>query len=96
ALRHYVELARKLGLPADFRMRVGTEAVSEAEELAGEIAREFPRSIFFMGKLIFQHEGFFHRVLHNNTADQLQRRLQFAGLNAMLLPIRAMDLPRAA
>jgi hypothetical protein len=35
-------------------------------------------------------------VLHNNTADQLQQRLQFAGLNAMLLPIRAMDLPRAA
>jgi hypothetical protein len=95
ALEHYVDLARKLGLAADFRMRVGTEAVAEAEHLAAEIHREFPRSIFFMGKLIFQKEGFFYRVLHNNTADQLQRRLQFAGLNAMLLPVRAMDLPRA-
>jgi hypothetical protein len=91
-----VELARKLGLPADYRMRVGTEAVTEAEHVAAEIAKEFPRSIFFMGKLIFQNAGFFYRVLHNNTADQLQQRLQFAGLNAMLLPIRAMDLPRAA
>jgi amino acid transporter len=96
SLAHYVELARKLGLPADSRMSVGTEAVAGAEQLAAEIAKEFPRSIFFMGKLIFEREGFFFRVLHNNTADQLQRRLQFAGLNAMLLPVRALDLPRVA
>jgi hypothetical protein len=96
SLRHYVQLARGLGLAAGFRMSVGTEAVAGAEELAREIARELPRSIFFMGKLIFAREGFFFRVLHNNTADQLQRRLQFAGLNAMLLPVRALDLPRAA
>jgi hypothetical protein len=95
SLAHYVELARGLGLPADARMSVGTEAVAGAEQLAAEIAKEFPRSIFFMGKLIFEREGFFFRVLHNNTADQLQRRLQFAGLNAMLLPVRALDLPRA-
>jgi hypothetical protein len=49
-----------------------------------------------MGKLIFAREGWFYRVLHNNTADQLQRRLQFAGINAMLLPVRVLDLPRAA
>jgi len=96
SLDHYVELARKLGLAADARMSVGTEAVAEAEWLAAEIAKEFPRSIFFMGKLIFEREGWFFRLLHNNTADQLQRRLQFAGLNAMLLPVRALDLPRAA
>lgn len=95
-LREYVELARKLGLPADSRFAVGTEAVTVAEELSAQVAKEFPRSIFFLGKLIFQTEGFFYRMLHNNTADQLQRRLQFGGMNAMLLPIRAMDLPRAA
>jgi amino acid transporter len=94
-LRDYVELARGMGVAADCRFAVGTEAVTAAEQLCAEIAKEFPRSIFFMGKLIFQTEGFFYRILHNNTADQLQRRLQFAGLNAMLLPIRAMDLPRA-
>jgi len=96
ALTHYVELARKLGLAADYRMDVGTEAVAGAERLSAQIAKEFPRSIFFMGKLIFAREGWFFRVLHNNTADQLQRRLQFAGINAMLLPVRALDLPRAA
>jgi amino acid transporter len=96
ALREYVELARGLGLPADYRMSVGTEAVAEGERLAAEIAKEFPRSLFFLGKLIFPNEGFFYRMLHNNTADQLQRRMQFAGLNAMLLPIRALDVGQAS
>jgi amino acid transporter len=95
-LQSYVALARKLGLASEYRMRVGTEAVAEGEHLATEIAAEFPRAIFFMGKLIFQEEGFFYRLLHNNTADQLQRRMQFSGLSAMLLPIRAMDRGRAA
>jgi hypothetical protein len=30
-------------------------------------------------------------VLHNETAYQIQRRLQFAGLNAMVLPVRLLE-----
>ncbi|HEX6748442.1 MAG TPA: APC family permease [Longimicrobium sp.] len=93
ALREYVRLARGLGLAADYRMEMGTEAVAGAERLCGEIHREFPRAIFFLGKLIFQREGWFFRVLHNNTAEQIQRRLQFEGMNTMLLPVRALNAP---
>jgi amino acid transporter len=92
-LRRYVELATGLGLAADSRMAVGTEAVATAADLCGQIAREFPRSLFFAGKLIFQRERWYQRLLHNETAYQLQRRLQFAGLNAMVLPVR---VPEAA
>jgi amino acid transporter len=91
SLARYVELARKLGLRAGSRMEMGTEAVAAAETLCRAIAREYPRSLFFMGKLIFLREGWFYRILHNNTADQLQRRLQFEGINTMMLPIRAMN-----
>jgi hypothetical protein len=90
-LRRYVELAAGLGLAADSRMAVGTEAVASAAELCAAIAREFPRSLFFAGKLIFQRERWYQRVLHNETAYQLQRRLQFAGLNAMVLPVRVTE-----
>jgi hypothetical protein len=93
ALREYVRLARGLGLAADWRMAMGTEAVDGAERLCAEIHREFPRAIFFLGKLIFQREGWFFRVLHNNTAEQIQRRLQFEGMNTMLLPVRAHNAP---
>src|SRR5439155_538165 len=44
-LRRYVELATGLGLAADARMAVGTEAVATAADLCGRIAREFPRSL---------------------------------------------------
>ena len=64
------------------------KAVAEAERLALQVSREFPRAVFFAGKLIFQEERFYQRALHNETAYSLQRRLQFAGLNAMVLPVR--------
>jgi amino acid transporter len=88
SLQQYVELARRLGFAADYRSSVATEAVAEAERLAIEVNREFPRSVFFAGKLIFKVERFYQRLLHNETAYSLQRRLQFAGMNAMVLPVR--------
>jgi amino acid transporter len=90
-LRRYVDLATGLGLAADSRMAVGTEAVATAVDLSGQIAAEFPRCLFFAGKLIFRRERWYQRLLHNETAYQLQRRLQFAGLEAMVLPVRVTD-----
>lgn len=75
SLKHYIALAHRLGLAADYKMRVGTEAVAVAEELCREVGREFPRTLFFAGKLVFQQEKWFQRILHNETAYQLQRRL---------------------
>jgi amino acid transporter len=95
-LRRYVDLAARLGLNADFRMSIGTEAVAEAEKVCLEVAREFPRALFFAGKLVFEQEKWFQRLLHNETAYQLQRRLQFAGVNAMVLPVRVMESISAA
>jgi amino acid transporter len=91
SLNRYVQLARRLGLAADCRMSTGTETVAEAERLCVRIAPEFPRSVFFAGKLVFQHEGWFQRLLHNETANALQRRLQFDGLNMMILPVRVLE-----
>ena len=93
ALERYVDLAHRLGVAADLRMEVGTEAVVEAEKLCATVALEFPRSVFFAGKLVFQRESWFQRLLHNETAFQLQRRLQLAGMNAMVLPVRILDKP---
>jgi amino acid transporter len=91
ALQQYVETAHRLGLAADYRMDIGTEAVAVAERLCIEVAADYPRAVFFAGKLIFEREQIFQRLLHNETAYQLQRRLQFGGLNAMVLPVRVMD-----
>jgi hypothetical protein len=90
AVKQYAELAQRLGWAADWRVAVGTEAVAEAEKLCVGVAREFPRALFFAGKLIFREERWYQRLLHNETAFVIQRRLQFAGLNAMVLPVRVL------
>jgi hypothetical protein len=91
SLRSYVDLAHRFGLAAESRMAIGTDVLDEGEELCSAIATDFPRALFFLGKLIFERERFFHRILHNETAYQLQRRLQFAGLNAMVLSVRVLE-----
>ncbi len=96
SLNEYVRTAHGLGLAADCRMKVGTDAVAGAEEVCVAISKQFPRSIFFAGKLIFQRERWMQRLLHNETAYKLQRSLQFAGLNAMVLPVRVMENHPAA
>ena len=91
ALKKYVDLARGMGIPADQKMSMGTEAVSECERLAAEVAKEYERSIFFAGKLIFEREKWWDRLLHNETAYQIQRRLQFKGLPMVVLPVRVLE-----
>ncbi len=90
-LGRYVELARKLGVPAAHRMAIGTDAVDEAEKLCNEVAREFPRVTFFAGQLIFRRDAWYQRLLHNDTAFALQRRLQWSGLTMVILPARVRD-----
>jgi amino acid transporter len=88
SLEKYVALASQFGLSAEFRMGSGTEVLEEAQVICQNILKEFPRSIFFLGKLVFEKERWYQRFLHNETASAMQRRLQFDGLNSMILPIR--------
>jgi hypothetical protein len=90
SLARYVALAHGLGLAADSRMSMGTEAVAEAEKLCATVGKEFPRAVFFAGKLVFEQEHWYQRILHNESAYQIQRRLQFEGLNCMVLPVRIL------
>jgi amino acid transporter len=87
-LKRYVDLARNMGLRAEYRYRIGTDVLQEAESLCGEIGREFPKAVFFLGKLVFAKEKFYYRLLHNDTAFAIQKRLQFSGLMTVILPIR--------
>jgi hypothetical protein len=91
SLRRYVAFARGLGLNAESRYTLGTEVIEEAQTLCAGIGKEFPRAVFFLGKLIFAKEKLYHRILHNDTAHSIQRELQFAGLQTVILPIRVQD-----
>jgi len=90
-LEKYVQFAHRLGFKAEYRFEIGTEAVQSVVELCESVRKEFPRSIFYLGQLVFENDRFYYRLLHNETAFAIQRRLQFAGLQAVVLPIRVLE-----
>jgi hypothetical protein len=67
---------------------VGTDVVETATHLCESIVQEFPKSTVFTGKLVFRHEYPFQKILHNETAFAIQRRLQWVGITTVILPIR--------
>jgi hypothetical protein len=87
-LARYVDLAARLGVPASSRFALGTDAVAEAEKLCLAIVHEFPRATFFAGKVVFERERWYQRLLHNETAFAIQKRLQWAGRTMVIVPAR--------
>ncbi|HEX9263689.1 MAG TPA: APC family permease [Candidatus Binatia bacterium] len=87
-LKSFVEYANCLGWYAEYRYDLGVDLMAELEALCDSVAKEFPRTVFFSGQLVFEKENFFTRLLHNHTPFTLQQRLQFAGRDMMILPIR--------
>ena len=81
-------LARKYGYAAEGHSGIGTNVVDAAVELCRELHDEFPKSTVFSGNLVFSRESVIHRILHNETAFAVQRRLQWEGITNVVMPIR--------
>lgn len=88
SLSKYVDLARRLGFAAEYRMEVGTDVIKSATDLCIKTSKEFSHSMIFSGKLAFEEEKFYHKLLHNETAFAIQRNLHWSGVPTMILPIR--------
>ena len=90
-LSRYVEFARRAGFASDQRMAMGTDPVDELEEICTGLSREYNQCVVFGGQLAFAQESIWTRMLHSNVAFEIQRRLQFAGLPVVILPVRAVE-----
>lgn len=88
SLERYLELARRFGVSATTRYVVATDVVEAGESLCLQIAKEFPRLTFFAGKIIFKRETWYQRLLHNETAAAIQKRLYWHGHVMVVLPAR--------
>jgi amino acid transporter len=87
-LQHYIRYAESLGTYSEYRYALGTDLVHELEHLCVDLVREFRRPVVFAGQLVFQRESLFTRTLHHETAFAIQRRLQFRGIQVIVMPIR--------
>lgn len=80
-----------LGLATASAFAVGTEVAIEVEKIASDLTRRYPQALFVAGQLIFEEDTLFNRVLHNETAFMVQKRLQRKGLPMIVVPVR-LDL----
>jgi amino acid transporter len=88
ALKKYVDLARRLGFPAESRLDTGIDVVETASSLCERVSREFPKSTVFAGQTVFKRPGLVNRILHNETAFAIQQELRWKGITTVILPIR--------
>ncbi len=77
-----------MGLAAESRFAVGMDVIEEADRLCRQAAERFPRIVFFAGKVVFRRERWYHRLLHNDAALTLQKRLLWDGLELVVVPVR--------
>ncbi len=87
-LDKYVQYAAWLGLPAESAFSTGIEVAVEGSKMATDLIQKYPKALFVAGQLIFEEETFVSRILHNETAFMIQRRLQHAGIPMIVLPVR--------
>jgi hypothetical protein len=87
ALDPYLAVAHRLGLKSDCRIEVATDPASAIGQLALGIARKYSRTMFFVGKLVFEHARWYHRVLHSGTADSIRQCLERKGIPVTVIPV---------
>jgi hypothetical protein len=55
-MTNFVDFANCLGWYAEWRHSLGIDLIEALEKLCKSVAEEFPRSVFFAGKLVSQEE----------------------------------------
>lgn len=88
SLEKYVKVTRRHGFPADYRTETSTDVPGTVVELCRSIVQDYPRSTVFTGQLMFHKETWIDKVLHNQTAFAIQRRLQWEGIPTVIMPIK--------
>ena len=88
ALTYFVNFCNSKGWAAKSYLAFGTDPIDEAAKLADQVREEFPNCIFFASKLVFEHENWLIRLLHNEAALSIQRRLHLHGMQMVILPMK--------
>jgi amino acid transporter len=87
ALSYFVNFCHSQGWAAKSYLSFGTDPIDEVTRLAERAYAEFPGAIFFTSQLIFRHDNWFTRLLHNQAPLVLQRRFHLRGMQMIILPM---------
>jgi amino acid transporter len=93
-MQFYMELARQHGIASKYYLGFGVDGVEETIKCCRQVRSEFPHVVFFASKLVFEHETWVTRALHNQIVYAIQQRLQLEGMHMVILPMQ-LPSPRA-
>jgi len=87
-LSYFVTYCNNRNLAARTYVGFGIDPIEELTNLAEKIRQDFPHSMFFTSKLIFEHDNWYIRQLHSEAALTLLRRLHLLDMPMVVLPMR--------
>jgi len=87
-MQYFVDYCQQYGIAAESYVAFGTDTVEKLSELAEKVGEKYPNCIFFSSKLIFEHDNWITRFLHNETPVTLQRQLHLQGKELVILPMK--------
>lgn len=88
SLKFFENFCHSYAMAAKSYLGFGTDAVEEVTRLCERVQGEFPNTVFFTSKLIFQHDNWWTRLLHNQAAIAIQRKLHLEGMQMVILPMK--------
>jgi amino acid transporter len=87
-LQFYVNYCHHHQLPATGRLALGVDRIDALAQLAQQTHEKFSNCVFFTSKLVFENDTWITRLLHNQSALSLQRRLHTLGMQMVILPMK--------
>jgi hypothetical protein len=69
----------------------GSDRLVELEKLSLAVREDFPSSVYFASRLVFEDEHWWNRWLHSQTPLAIQRVLNAHGLEVVILPVTLHD-----
>ena len=87
-LRKYRNYCNANGRFAKAYVGYGTDTIEKLTQLTDRVKKDYPNTVFFGTKFIFDNENIFTQTLYNHVAYIMQRRLHVKGMNMVILPMK--------
>lgn len=87
-LRKYKNYCNANGRFAKAYIGYDTDIVEKLTQLTDRVSKDYPNTVFFGTKFIFDNENIFTQILFNHVPYIMQRRLHVRGSNMVILPMK--------
>ncbi|TXH06063.1 MAG: APC family permease [Nevskiaceae bacterium] len=88
SLNYFTTYCTSRGLPAAYYQAYGADPLDELMRLLADVIAKHPNNVCFASKLEFERENLWTRILHNQMPLAMQRKLNLAGHQLVIVPLK--------